>query len=204
LEWVAENLSGRRLDRFVSETIYQLVGIGPEAEPGLFFVHHDLKPCKARFAATELCPWRNILLEGMVHDENAYIVGGVAGHAGLFGTADDVHRLLSALLAAFHGDSFVELFPTTLIQTFFERRGDKSRPLGFDSPSWPDASCGKFFSERSVGHLGFTGTSFWMDLDQSIIVILLTNRVHPSRNNTRIKAFRPKLHDVVMETLNVA
>jgi CubicO group peptidase (beta-lactamase class C family) len=202
LEWIVENLSGRRLDHFVSEAVYRPIGVSPDAEQGLFFVDRALKPCKERFAATELCPWRNILIEGMVHDENAYVVGGVAGHAGLFGTADDVHRLLSELLASFHGYSFVDLFPKILLHTFFERHGDIDRPLGFDCPSWPDASCGKYFSETSVGHLGFTGTSFWMDLDRSIIVILLTNRVHPSRNNTKIKAFRPKLHDVVMETLN--
>ena len=203
LEWIAESLSGRRLDHFVSEEIYRMLGLSPDAGRGLFFVDRVLKPGKESFAATELCPWRNILLEGTVHDENAYVVGGVAGHAGLFGTADDIHSLLSELLASFHGYSLVDLFPKALIQTFFERQGDKGRPLGFDCPSWPDASCGKFFSERSVGHLGFTGTSFWMDLDRSIIVILLTNRVHPSRNNTKIKAFRPKLHDTVMETIKI-
>ncbi|MBW1833575.1 MAG: serine hydrolase, partial [Deltaproteobacteria bacterium] len=68
-------------------------------------------------------------------------------------------------------------------------------------PSLSDSSCGSHFSKRSIGHLGFTGTSFWMDLDQSIIVILLTNRVHPSRDNNKIKKFRPILHDAVMEII---
>jgi CubicO group peptidase (beta-lactamase class C family) len=78
---------------------------------------------------------------------------------------------------------------------------DNDKALGFDAPSLNGSSSGKFFSRNSVGHLGFTGTSFWMDLDRSIIVILLTNRVHPTRGNEAIKAFRPELHDAVMQFL---
>jgi CubicO group peptidase (beta-lactamase class C family) len=85
---------------------------------------------------------------------------------------------------------------------FFKRPELEGRALGFDTPSLVDPSCGRYFSERTVGHLGFTGTSFWMDLDGGIIIILLTNRIHPSRDNNRIKAFRPKLHDAVMENVS--
>jgi CubicO group peptidase (beta-lactamase class C family) len=77
------------------------------------------------------------------------------------------------------------------------------RALGFDTPSSKGSSCGRYFSKRTVGHLGFTGTSFWMDLELGIVIILLTNRIHPSRDNDRIKAFRPKLHDAVMEILRI-
>ncbi|MGD2038537.1 MAG: serine hydrolase, partial [Desulfobacterales bacterium] len=75
------------------------------------------------------------------------------------------------------------------------------KALGFDMPSMTGSSCGQYFSQNSVGHLGFTGTSFWMDLERSVIVILLTNRVHPTRDNERIKEFRPQLHDTVMNTI---
>ncbi len=136
-----------------------------------------------------------------IHDENAYVMGGVEGHAGLFGTAADVNILLSTLLASFHGETSIHIFEKDLIHVFFRRQHDSDRALGFDMPSWPDSSCGKYFSERSVGHLGFTGTSFWVDLESSITVILLTNRVHPSRDNIKIRTFRPKLHNTVMEAI---
>lgn len=196
LSWVVENVSARRLDHFVSKEIYEPLGIDWENE--LFFVDLGLPPKKAEFAATELCPWRKILLNGAVHDDNAYAAGGIEGHAGLFGTASAVSQLLLELLTAYYGRSDKHIFSTELLHTFFQRQGDSDMALGFDTPAAKDSSCGSFFSRKSVGHLGFTGVSFWMDLERSIIVILLTNRVHPSRNNEKIKAFRPVLHNAIM------
>lgn len=194
--WVIEQVSGNRLDRFVTEEIYNPLGL-----ENLFFVDFDSKLRQAKFAATEFCPWRNILLEGTVHDDNAYVVGCIEGHAGLFGMAKDVLSLLSELMAAYLGFPSTGVFDSGLIQMFFKRQERTGRALGFDTPSPVDPSCGRYFSKESVGHLGFTGTSFWMDLDRKVIIILLTNRVHPSRNNSKIKAFRPKLHDMVMKNL---
>jgi CubicO group peptidase (beta-lactamase class C family) len=195
--WVIEEISGCRMDLFVTENIYRPLGLN-----NLFFVDIDGKSCQTKFAATERCPWRGILLEGMVHDDNAYAVGGIEGHAGLFGTAGDILSLLSELMTAYHEGSSTGVFDTDLVQMFFKRPELEGRALGFDTPSLVDPSCGRYFSERTVGHLGFTGTSFWMDLDGGIIIILLTNRIHPSRDNNRIKAFRPKLHDAVMENVS--
>ncbi len=194
--WVIEQVSGNRLDRFVTKEIYHPLGL-----ENLFFVDLDLTPRQVKFAATELCSWRNILLEGAVHDDNAYVVGGIQGHAGLFGTAKDVLSLLSELMAAYLGSPSTGVFDTDLIQSFFKRQEHTGRALGFDTPSPVGSSCGQYFSKETVGHLGFTGTSFWMDLDRRVIIILLTNRVHPSRDNNKIKAFRPKLHDRVMKKL---
>ena len=194
--WVIEKVSGNRLDRFAMEEIYGQLGL-----ENLFFVDLDSKPRQEKFAATERCPWRNILLEGVVHDDNAYAAGGVDGHAGLFGTAEDVHYLLSELMAAYHGSPSTGVFDIDLVQMFFKRQEPTGRALGFDTPPLTKSSCGRYFSRESVGHLGFTGTSFWMDLDRRVMVILLTNRVHPSRNNNKIKAFRPKLHDMVMRNM---
>ena len=196
LEWLIEEVSGNSLDHFVSRMIYNPLGLDD-----LFFidVKADRKP--GVFAATEQCPWRRQLQSGRVHDENAYVVGGVQGHAGLFGTALDVHRLLSHLLSAYHGQPSTQLFQPDMVRLFFRRWADSDKALGFDAPSLSGSSSGKFFSRQSVGHLGFTGTSFWMDLDRAIIVILLTNRVHPTRDNEAIKMFRPELHDAVMQHL---
>ncbi|MBW1676785.1 MAG: serine hydrolase [Deltaproteobacteria bacterium] len=154
------------------------------------------------YAATEDCPWRGKILDGVVHDENAYALGGVAGHAGLFGTAQDVYGLLKELLAVYTGKSNIGLFRRDVVQTFFQRQSDVgSWALGFDTPTRPDSSSGQYFSDQSVGHLGFTGTSFWVDLLKGVIVILLTNRIHAKRENEQIKAFRPLLHDTVMDSM---
>jgi CubicO group peptidase (beta-lactamase class C family) len=196
LEWLVEHICGKPLDRFVSETIY-----GPLGLEHLFFVDLNAPAPHREFAATEQCPWRKKLLSGQVHDENAYVVGGVQGHAGLFGTAADLHKLLFELLSAYHEHRSATHFRPDLVRLFFRRLPGTDKALGFDVPAANNSSAGKYFSVNSVGHLGFTGTSFWMDLDRSIIVILLTNRVHPNRESAAIKAFRPKLHDTVMESL---
>jgi serine-type D-Ala-D-Ala carboxypeptidase len=194
--WVIERVSGNSLDRFVAKEVYHPLGL-----ENLFFVDLDSTPHGIKFAATELCSWRNMLLEGAVHDDNAYVVGGIQGHAGLFGTARDVLSLLSELMAAYLGSPSTGVFDSDLIQMFFKHQEPAGGALGFDTPSPTGPSCGQYFSKQTVGHLGFTGTSFWMDLDRKVIIILLTNRVHPSRSNNKIKAFRPKLHDSVMKEL---
>ena len=196
--WVIEEVTHERLDRFVSEKIYRPLGLAD-----LFFM--DLMdpaiPKKdVLFAATECCPWRKALMEGTVSDDNAWVTGGIDGHAGLFGTAEDVYGLLKTLLSAYNG-KMDTLFRPELVQAFFKRDAVSSRALGFDTPSLEGSSSGRLFSVNTVGHLGFTGTSFWMDLDRAIVAILLTNRIHPSRNNNRIREFRPILHDAVMKTL---
>src|SRR5210317_263981 len=193
---MVEHVSGKRLDCFVSEMIYDPLGLD-----SLFFVDLNANKPRGVFAATEQCPWRKVLLAGQVHDENAFVVGGVQGHAGLFGTAAAVHMLVSKLLCAYQGTGPGNLFQTEIVRSFFRRLPNANKTLGFDAPALKNSSAGSYFSANSVGHLGYTGTSFWMDLDRLIIVILLTNRVHPSRNNEAIKLFRPKLHDEIMQVL---
>jgi CubicO group peptidase (beta-lactamase class C family) len=83
------------------------------------------------------------------------------------------------------------------VQRFFQRTGRADKALGFDMPAALNPSCGRFFSPDSIGHLGFTGTSFWVDLSQSVVVVILTNRVHPTRNNIAIRSFRPLIHDAI-------
>ena len=196
LAWVVEHITARRLDHFVTEEFYRPLGL-----ENLYFIAHNSNEHRGSFAATENCTWRREIVIGRVHDENAFAVGGVEGHAGLFGTAEDVHRLLTELLCTYHGQTDDTLFDQDVLQEFFKRLPGTDKAMGFDMPRIKDASCGQNFSANSVGHLGFTGTSFWMDLEQSVIVILLTNRVHPTRENERIKKFRPHLHDAIMNTL---
>jgi CubicO group peptidase (beta-lactamase class C family) len=156
------------------------------------------------FAPTEECPWRTKVIQGEVHDENAHALGGYSGHAGLFGTAEEVYEIVTLLREHYLGIRQDYLNPE-MVRTFFTRqtRAEGSTwALGWDTPSLKDSSSGRFFSENSVGHLGFTGTSVWMDLEKDVVVILLTNRIHPTRDNEKIKTFRPELHDTVMKDLN--
>jgi serine-type D-Ala-D-Ala carboxypeptidase len=190
---VIEEVTGQCLDRFVREAIYRPLGL-----ESLRFMNAAEGPPQGRFAATELCPLRHALLIGVVHDENAYAMGGIQGHAGLFGHANDILSLLLALSDAHAGRSDSPLFATDQVRCFLGKPAGVDRALGFDVPSEIGSSAGRFFSPNSVGHLGFTGTSFWMDLTQEVIVILLTNRVHPHRYSTGIRRFRPRLHDAIM------
>jgi muramoyltetrapeptide carboxypeptidase LdcA involved in peptidoglycan recycling/CubicO group peptidase (beta-lactamase class C family) len=193
LSWIIERTAGVRIDRFVTDEVFSPIGL-----TNLFYQDFYEEKKMVDFAATEICPWRKTLIEGVVHDENAYAVGGIEGHAGLFGTAEDIHRLLKHMLLIHNESLSIGLFPTHVVKTFLQRWNSFDRSLGFDTPSDKNSSAGHFFSRDSVGHLGFTGTSFWIDLQRSIIVILLTNRIHPDRNNEKLKKFRPVLHDTIM------
>lgn len=143
--------------------------------------------------------FRNRIIQGEVQDENASILGGVAGHAGLFATAEDVARFAETML---HGGSLI-LRPEAV--ALFTRResapAGTSRALGWDTPSSPSQS-GKYFGPNSFGHLGYTGTSLWIDPDRQLSITLLTNRTWPDCSNQAIKQVRPKFHDAVVEALS--
>ena len=161
-----------------------------------------LEPVSEMFAATENCPSRHRLLVGEVDDENAYAMGGVAGHAGLFAPVREVDRIAAELLACYHGRS--DFLPQIVVGEFWTR--DSTAPgstwaLGWDTPSPAHSSSGHHFPASAVGHLGFTGTSIWIDPDREIAVSILTNRVHPYRENQAIREFRPKVHDLIMEAI---
>lgn len=155
---------------------------------------------KKNIAATEYCSWRKKVLHGEVHDEHCWLMGGVAGHAGLFGTAEGVLEICERLLDCWHDTALHPAFSNeTLYHALTKKGPDNKRVLGFDTPTLGASSSGRYFSSQSIGHLGFTGTSFWIDLKQRIVVVLLTNRVHPTRDNLKIKTFRPYFHDMIME-----
>jgi CubicO group peptidase (beta-lactamase class C family) len=199
IEWILERISGWGLHRMIRRYLLgQMDCPTPDFLP--FHAKQDLNPNE--FAHTEYCEWRGRVLAGQVHDENAYVLGGVAGHAGLFGTALEVKCILDIILDTFTtGNSPVSWSREHLAEFLRPAYLDPSSTwgLGFDTPAALESSAGRYFSANSVGHLGFTGTSFWLDLQKEIAVILLTNRIHPSRNNEKIKQFRPLLHDAVME-----
>jgi CubicO group peptidase (beta-lactamase class C family) len=159
------------------------------------------RPWREHTAPTEIDPWRGRLLVGEVHDENCWALGGAAGHAGLFGTAAAVGAFARAALRTIRGDRILAQ-PDTF-REFIRRTSvpGSSRALGWDT-MLPTSSCGTRMSTTAIGHTGFTGTSLWIDWEQDVYVVLLTNRVHPTRENNKLKGIRPAFHDAVMEELS--
>jgi CubicO group peptidase (beta-lactamase class C family) len=192
---IIERLTGESLDEFARANIFAPLGMNSSTfnpPPNL----------RARIAPTQNdTTYRKRLLHGEVDDENAWAMGGVAGHAGLFSTAGDIAIFAQMLL---NGGIYAHrrLLKRATIEMFFMRQtvGDSARTLGWDVPT-ESSSSGAHFSPTSYGHLGFTGTSLWIDPEQKVFVILLTNRIHPTRGNEKIKQVRPALHDAVFEAL---
>ncbi|MFU8802902.1 MAG: serine hydrolase domain-containing protein [Bradymonadaceae bacterium] len=150
--------------------------------------------------ATEFCAHRERVVVGTVHDENTHIVGGVSAHAGVFSTARDLHRFTHHLLTVDAGSTGI-VKPETLRFCWSSKAASTSGSHvgGWDRPSGPKSSAGRGFGrDSSVGHLGFSGTSIWIDRAPSITAILLTNRVHPSRENERIKKLRIDFHEAIL------
>jgi CubicO group peptidase (beta-lactamase class C family) len=189
--------AGRELDHVLEEHVTAPLGIGIGSARRLRARDASFDRC---VAATEVVPWRGGTLRGVVHDENAWLWSGegTSGHAGLFGTCADVLALGRAVVDALHDrlDWFLtreELWP--LVQP---RPGGTLR-AGFDGKSERGSSSGSRFGPSTIGHLGFTGTSLWCDVDQQIVGVLLTNRVHPSRDNDVIRKVRPSTYDAIGE-----
>jgi CubicO group peptidase (beta-lactamase class C family) len=211
LKAVAESLSGETLDRFCREAIYRPLGLktlgfNPLPQPAQTVPTTENRKPKTEnrlYAATEPGLIAGRPPAGEVHDENAWAAGGVAGHAGLFGPGHEVFHLVASLWQAYGGEQVGPLSPAT-VRRFLTVPAGADRACGFDTPG-PDPAtraAGRYFSARSVGHLGFTGTSFWLDLDSGQMVVLLTNRVHLGRDDKiRIAAFRPRFHEAASRAL---
>lgn len=190
-----EQVAGEGLDVFARRAI-----LGPlEMKDTLYRPGAELV---SRIAPTERDPWRGRLLTGEVHDENAFALGGVAPHAGLFGTAPDLACFAQMILdGGFHEGK--RLVARETVERFTRRAGvpGSSRALGWDMPA-PGSSAGRLLSPESFGHTGFTGTSLWIDAPRRLFLILLTNRVHPTRVNDAVpKVVRAAFADSVIRSL---
>jgi CubicO group peptidase (beta-lactamase class C family) len=198
---VIEQVSAHALDRVCRDRIFRPLALRSTDFIDLSLTRaRHLEPVTEMFAPTQVCPWRGRLLAGEVDDENAYAMGGVAGHAGLFAPAREVDAIARELIACYAGKS--DFLPQRIVREFWTRDSavrDSTWALGWDTPSAENSSAGRHFPPDAVGHLGFTGTSLWLDPRREIAVTLLTNRVHPRRDNQAIREFRPKIHDLIME-----
>ena len=191
---VIERVTGKPLDELLEASVLRPLGMAST----MFRPPAWLEP---RTAATELCPWRGRLVKGTVHDENADVLGGIAGHAGLFSTADDVARLGRVMLAGGRLDGD-EVFSEKMIASMTEPRTDHlrlRRCYGWQGADPDGCPVGPRVSGQSYGHTGFTGTSLWVDPPRRFYVVLLTNAVHPRRRPERLKQLRPRFHDLVVQ-----
>ncbi len=195
---IIEKISGDSLDEYWKKKILQpLPRIG--LEKGLFFPGKQESALKV-YAGTGVCEWSKKRLSGLVHDDNCRALGGVAGHAGLFGNSDALLSFCEMIALQFRGEYNHPSFSTEEIKKrLTEKKGFCF--FGFDTPTAGTSSSGHYFSEMTIGHLGFTGTSFWIDLQRGIGIVLLTNRVVCGEATVPIKNLRPLLHDLIMQFL---
>ncbi len=194
---IAELASGDPLDRLAKQLVFVPVGVKEATyRPGAELL--------ARIPPTEQNEgWRHRLIHGEVHDENAAAMGGVAPHAGVFAPADDLGRFLRAWLGGGVLDG-QRVFDRDWVRRFTSRADivpESTRALGWDTVSPTGSMAGRHFSSQAFGHSGFTGTTLWADPDRDLGVVLLTNRVHPTRENEGIRRMRPEFHDAVAEAL---
>ena len=190
---IIERLAGRTLDDLAKSAIFSPLGMKDT-------MYRPPKKLWPQIAPTEIDNnLRHRLVQGEVHDENAFAIGGVSGHAGLFSTAPDLAAFCQMLLNGGVYEHQRILRRVTIAQfTTPQQLSGGTRTLGWAVPT-EGGSSGHYFSAHSFGHTGFTGTSIWIDPDRQLFVVLLTNRVHPTRENTKIQLVRPALHDAVMQ-----
>ncbi|HEX2187251.1 MAG TPA: serine hydrolase domain-containing protein [Longimicrobiaceae bacterium] len=196
MQRVIERISGQTLDEFTRARIFRPLGMrdtGFRPAPAL----------RPRIAATEVDRRRGGLIQGEVHDPNAWALGGVAGHAGLFSSARDLAVFAQMMLnnGEYGGVRIVR--PETVARWTATQFAGSSRALGWDTPSGR-SSAGRFFGPRSYGHTGYTGTSLWMDPERGVFVVLLTNRVNPTAENQKHVPLRRSVADAVMEAVTDA
>ncbi len=197
---IIELLSGEPLHLFCQRAIFAPLGL---ATTGF---------CPSREARSSIPPteddrtFRHRVLQGEVQDENCYVLGRASGHAGVFSSVEDLLRFAECILEhgrTADGETLFEPSTVELFATRHETPDGKSRALGWDVPT-EGSSSGRFFGPRSIGHLGYSGCSLWIDPDQELAVVLLTNRTWPDRSNNAIRQVRPAFHDAVVEALGTA
>lgn len=191
-----EALSGEPLDIFAKREIFAPLGLSSTC-------FNPLPELRAAIPPTEEDKkFRRRQIQGEVQDENAWVLGGVSGHAGLFSNVPDLLRFAAAILEPMQQRLTKGLFARETVEMFARRQAPagSSRALGWDTPS-TNSSSGRHFSPRSIGHLGYSGCSLWIDLDAAVAVVLLTNRTWPDRGSQLIRQVRPAFHNAVREAL---
>ncbi|MFC2088995.1 glycoside hydrolase family 3 N-terminal domain-containing protein [Calditrichota bacterium] len=196
MQKIIEVITQQKLNHFVDDNIYKPLGMNRTFyKPDISYIN-EIVP-------TEYSDWHGKVVHGFVHDENTYAMGGISGHAGLFSTVEDLAKYCQMLLNnGVYNQK--KVFKKKTIELFTKRSGfleGSTRAIGWDTRSEESSSSGHYMSMRAFGHTGFTGTSIWLDPENEVFVVLLTNRVHPTRENQKIRKVRPKVADLVMKAI---
>lgn len=193
LQLVIERITGQPLDVYLQGRVFGPLGMRDTR-------YNPSADIRLRVAPTETADFRGGQVWGTVHDETAWVLGGVSGNAGLFSSARDLAIFAQMMLAGGSYNGVRILRPQTIARWTARQRANASRALGWDTPA-PNSSAGRYLSPRSWGHTGFTGTSIWVDPEQGLFVVLLTNRVNPTRDNQRIGPLRRVVIDAVATSI---
>ncbi len=188
-----EKIYGRGLDVLLLDQVFRPLAMNAT-------LYNPGPELHSRIAATEDCPWRGRIVKGQVHDENAVVLGGVCGHAGLFSSVHDLANVCKAMLAEGYvgGRKFLSPSTVALMSRNHTPHLKLARGLGWMSKDLHNSPAGDLFSCNAFGHTGFTGTSMWIDPDRRLYAVLLTNRVHPSRQSEEIKRVRSVFHNLAV------
>jgi len=192
---VLSRASAKPLDRLLDNELFASLGMKST-------FYRPVKSVIGRIAPTENDPWRKRVVRGEVHDENAFALGGVAGHAGLFSSGRDLARFAQMMLNGGIFDFHRFLKPDTIGRFTAAQgpAGNAVRGLGWAKPT-PANWTGKTFTPSAIWHTGFTGTSIWIDVERQLFIILLTNRVHPTRENLKIDEARRAVAEAVIQAI---
>ena len=202
-----ERLVTERLDILAERCLFRPLGLSRLGFVDLLAGPGWMRSAGLDIAPTERCPVRGRMVEGEVHDLNAYAMGGIAGHAGLFGSIRHLLQLAFALCAAYHGRGVgggAPLVNPEVLRQFWQPAGipGSTWRLGWDGPSAQGSLAGSLLSRRAVGHLSFTGCSLWIDPEPETCVVVLTNRIHPeARDDPRFRALRPRINDEALRAI---
>ena len=201
---IIESVSNVRLGKLAEKVLFAPLQMRSSGFVDLSMIRRKaLVTVNDAIAPSNQCPWRRRLICGEVQDENAWAMGGIAGHAGLFTTAGDIECILGELLACYHGRG--TLFRQETVREFWSKEPYTGSDwcLGWDTPAAENSQAGDNFPEGTVGHLGYTGCSIWLHPESELRVTLLTNRLHPDADNDYIKQARPQIHTTVLESIGV-
>lgn len=200
---IVETLTGLSLDKAAQRYVFQPLGLKSTSYVDLSMIkRRGIHPVTDLIAPTEECPWRKRVLCGEVHDDNAWAMGGIAGHSGLFSSARDLHLFAKAMIESYRGES--TFLRRETVARFWSRPPQIDGPrwcAGWEIPSRDNDLIDTKLAPHGVGHGGFTGCSLWIEPTVGIDIILLTNRIHPSRSNKKIFSFRTELHNAVLDAL---
>jgi len=194
---IIEQISKKKLAEFWREEIAKKLNISNS-----FYTYDCLDKSNYKsinFAETGKCFWSDVNLDGIVHDDNCRAMGSMRGHAGLFANLDGVLGICEFILDFYNKRKSESPIDRDIFTYFIRKKSKENWAYGFDVVSGDTSSSGNLFSDESIGHLGYTGTSFWIDLKKNVIIVLLTNRVIFGSDSSKIKEMRPQIHNLLME-----